>query len=74
MIEGFANNCEYCWYCIEGVGLQEHNAWLLNDDFTGLMVDGSVRQDYCNHDCFSESEDLKNVQCTLHILLYLVIN
>ena len=40
VIKVAANNCEYCWYCIEDVGLQEHNAWLLNDDFTGLTVDG----------------------------------
>ena len=49
VIKVAANNCEYCWYCIEDVGLQEHNAWLLNDDFTGITVDGAVRQDQCNH-------------------------
>ena len=45
MIEGALNICEYCWYCLEGVWLQEHNASLLDDDFTGVTVDGAVRQD-----------------------------
>ena len=28
-----------------GTALKTHNAWLLDDYFTGLKVDGSVRQD-----------------------------
>ena len=39
---------------IDGTALkvffQEHKAWLLDDDFTGVTVDGAVRQDYCNRD------------------------
>ena len=45
VIEGAANISQYCWYCLEGVLLHEHNAWLLDDDFTGVTVDGAVRQD-----------------------------
>ena len=45
VIEGAANIFEYSWYCLEGVWLHEQNAWLVNHDFTGLTVDGSVWQD-----------------------------
>jgi len=50
VIEGAANISQYFWYCLEGVWLHDHNSWLFDDDFTGLTVDGSGRQDECNPD------------------------
>ena len=50
VIEDAANICQYCWYGLESVCFHEHNAWLLDDDFAGMTVDGAVRQDYCNRD------------------------
>ena len=37
-IKGAENISQYCWYCLEGVCFHEHNAWLLDDDFTGVTA------------------------------------
>ena len=45
VMEGDVNFSVYCWYRLEGVWLPENNAWLLDDDCSGVTVDGSVRQE-----------------------------